>query len=33
MAAVIFPSEYASLTDRPGMREAVQIMEDARNGD
>ena len=31
MAAVIFPSEYASLSDRPGMKEAIKIMQDAIN--
>jgi hypothetical protein len=33
MAAVIFPSEYASLSDRPGMKEAIQIMEKALDAD
>jgi hypothetical protein len=33
MAAVIFPSEYASLSDRPGMKEAIKIMQDAMNAD
>ena len=29
MAAVIFPSEYASLSDRTGMKEAIKNMQDA----
>lgn len=33
LAAVVFPAEYASLSDRPGMKEAVKIMKDAMDAD
>lgn len=33
LAAVIFPSEYASLSERPGMKEAVKIMQDAMDAE
>lgn len=33
LSAVIFPSEYASLRDRPGMEEARKLLESALNDD
>jgi hypothetical protein len=29
LSGVIFPAEYASLRDRPGMKEAMQLLQSA----
>ena len=31
IVAIIFPAEYASVRDRPGMKEALELLETALN--